>query len=73
MLAAEHAYIWFDADGAGYADERKHLEGLHRYMGVDVVTPDGGRDMGDCSLEEITEKLARATPDRLKSRPRRFR
>ncbi len=62
----ERVYVWFDRDGAGLAGEKKLVEGLHRRTEVFVVTPDGGKDMGDADLDDIALKLHEATPASLR-------
>lgn len=54
--------IWFDHDDAGFSGERKLCEGLYRRTDVWVVPPDQGRDMGDCTLKEMTEHFDNAIP-----------
>lgn len=60
------AFVWFDRDGAGLAGEKKLVEGLYRHTQVRVVTPDGGKDMGDATEEEIFIKLTEAIPAALR-------
>lgn len=56
-------YVWFDADPAGHAGERKLVEGLYRHTSVFVVTPEEGRDLGDhTSGREAHEKIKDAVP-----------
>ena len=55
-------YVWFDRDGAGLAGEKKLVEGLHRHTSVFVITPDGGRDLGDADLEEIADQARTGGP-----------
>lgn len=62
----ERVYVWFDRDGAGLAGEKKLVEGLHKRTEVYVVTPDGGKDMGDASLDDIAIKLHEAVPASLR-------
>lgn len=51
-------YVWFDRDAAGINGEKKIVEGLYRHTDVRVITPDGGKDLGDVSGEdEIAFKL----------------
>ena len=62
----ERVYVWFDRDGAGLAGEKKLVEGLHKRTEVYVVTPDGGKDMGDSNLDDIAVKLHEAVPASLR-------
>ena len=62
----ERVYVWFDRDGAGLAGEKKLVEGLHKRTEVFVVTPDGGKDMGDADLDDIAIKLHNAVPASLR-------
>jgi hypothetical protein len=56
-------YVWMDDDDAGRIAERKVLHGLHQYTDVAVVTPDVGRDLGDCrTAQEVGLKLSEAEP-----------
>ena len=51
--------VWMDDDAAGRIAERKIVTALHRLTSVDVVTPDIGKDLGDCcSVQEVEHKLA---------------
>lgn len=59
-------YVWFDRDKAGIGGEIKQLEGLYRRADVRVVTPDWGKDMGDCTHDEMIAKLLDATPAALR-------
>jgi DNA primase len=43
----EKVIVWFDADPAGMAGERRLLEGLHRHTETFRVTPTKGKDMAD--------------------------
>jgi DNA primase len=62
----EIVYIWFDRDSGGMGGEYKLTQGLYRHTTVKVVTPDGGKDMADASVEDIAVKLAHAVPAPLK-------
>jgi hypothetical protein len=48
-LLREHSkvIVWFDADPAGMAGERRLLEALHRHTETFRVTPTKGKDMAD--------------------------
>lgn len=60
-------WVWFDADSAGYAGERKVVSGLYRHCEVKVVTPDIARDLGDSrDADEIFAKLEAAVPAALR-------
>ena len=60
-------WVWFDADSAGYAGERKVVRGLYRHCDVRVVRPDVGRDLGDSrDAGEIFVKLEAAVPAALR-------
>jgi DNA primase len=58
----DKVYVWFDRDAAGMQGEKNIVEKLHRHTPVMVVTPDGGRDLGDCDENEIAFKLNHAMP-----------
>ena len=62
----ETVYVWFDRDPAGFAGERKIVEGLYRSAQVFVVTPDGGRDLADAGAAEMAAKLNTAIPAALR-------
>jgi len=56
-------YVWFDADAAGRAGERKIVEGLYRSVDVHVVLPEPGKDLGDYHTEtEVLSMIDRAVP-----------
>lgn len=55
-------FVWFDRDAAGIGGEKKLVEGLYRHAKVRVVAPDRGKDMGDCSHDEMVAKLYDAVP-----------
>jgi hypothetical protein len=62
----KHVYVWFDADPAGNAGERKIVENLWRHTEVSVVRPDKGMDLGDyTSLAAVEDKLRQAQPSML--------
>jgi hypothetical protein len=53
--------VWFDSDTAGVNGCHKIVSNLYRHTEVLVVTPDPGRDLGDCqSREEVEAKLSTA-------------
>lgn len=58
----DFVYVWFDHDPAGLAGERRLVEGLYRRVPVAVVFPDVGRDLADCSVQEIAAKMAGSIP-----------
>lgn len=63
LRSFDAVWVWFDADPAGYAGERKLVEGLHRHVEVNVVVPEAGRDLGDyTSLDEVMGTLSRSVP-----------
>lgn len=63
----EHITVWFDADEAGRAGERRIVESMPNLSKVSVVTPDEGTDLADYeSLLEVQQKLATAVPGFLK-------
>lgn len=62
----EAVWVWFDRDAAGLTGERKLVEGLSERSKVLVVTPDGGKDMGDATRAQMEDKLGDATPAALR-------
>lgn len=50
--------VWPDGDDAGALFAHKIVSGLYRHTEVLVVSPDPGRDLGDCETpDEVTGKL----------------
>lgn len=50
--------VWFDADGAGLAGQRKLVEGLYRQTQVMVVEPEVGRDLADYdTADEVVQRI----------------
>jgi len=62
----EQVYVWFDRDTSGIQGERKLLEGLYRHTEVLWIAPDRGKDMADCSMDEIAAKFIMAEPAALR-------
>lgn len=54
----DRVIVWFDDDTAGINGCYKIVSSLYRHTEVLVVTPDKGKDLGDCqSREEVEAKL----------------
>ncbi len=63
LKSFDTVWVWFDADPAGHAGERKVVTGLYRHAQTLVVPPDQGRDLGDfVTQDQVIEKLATAVP-----------
>jgi DNA primase len=64
LLADYHeVVVWADPDTAGVLMQRRLAKALHRETTVRVVTPDEGKDMGDCeNLDEVKGKIEAAVP-----------
>jgi DNA primase len=54
--------VWMDDDPAGQRGCHKLVKALYRHTEVLVVTPDKGRDLGDCTYEQAIDKLNAARP-----------
>lgn len=66
LRSFEVVYVWMDRDAAGVKAEIKLVSQLYRHTTVKVISPDRGRDMGDCSIEEIVKKIEDAKPAALR-------
>lgn len=69
MLADyDRVLLWADPDSAGQIMERTLLKRLARHPGLEIVTPDPGKDLADCdTLDQVRRKLDDATPAILKA------
>ena len=59
----DHVVVWMDPDTAGRAAERRVVRALEPLVRTDLVTPDEGCDLGDCTTaEQIESKIDAARP-----------
>lgn len=67
LVPFDRVYLWFDRDKAGISGEAKLLRRLYLHTDVRVVTPDRGKDLGDCEdVNQMVQKLNEAVPAALR-------